>query len=88
MNAQSKSRIARIAIAPVAAAGIACGVALGLCGSASASAADSPTGPAVVAVPQTTAHPASNATPGNWWHRHHPSLLDPTTAAGFTMPGA
>ena len=88
MNTQSKSRIARIVIMPVAAASIAGGVALGLSGAANASAAESPSGPAVVAVPQTTAHPAPNATPGNWWHRHHPSLLDPTAAANFTMPGA
>lgn len=88
MNTSIRSRITRTVIASVATAGIAGGVVLGLSGPASAAAADSQSGPAVVAVPQTKAHPATNATPGNWWHRHHPSLLDPTTAVDFTMPGA
>lgn len=87
MNANIKTRIARIVVVPVAAAGIAGGALLGLAGTASAAASDSHTGPAVVAVPQTVAHAASNATPGYWWHRHHPSLLEPTAAANFTMPG-
>jgi hypothetical protein len=44
--------------------------------------------PVLVATPHTKAQPAIGATPGNWWHRHHPSLLDPATAANFIAPGA
>lgn len=71
-------------VAPIAAAGIAGGVTLGVAGPANAAAADT----SIVAVPHTMAHPAPTATPGSWWHRHHPSLLNPTTAVDFTMPGA
>jgi hypothetical protein len=84
MNAKMK-RIARIVVAPVIAAGIAGGVLLGAAGPASA--AESQSGPAVTATPWTVAHPATNAEPGSWWHRHHPSLLTPSAATNFTTPG-
>lgn len=85
MDANIKNRIARIVVVPAAAAGIVGGALLGLAGPANA--ADAQTGPAVVAVPHTTAHPAANATPGSWWHRHHPTLLAPSAATNFTTPG-
>jgi hypothetical protein len=66
--------------------GIVGGAALGLSGTANA--AEVAPQPGIVAVPNTTAQPATNASPGYWWHRHHPSLLDPTTAANFIAPGA
>jgi hypothetical protein len=44
--------------------------------------------PGIVAVPQTKAQPATTATSGYWWHRHHPSLLDHTAAANLIPPGA
>lgn len=62
------------------------GATLGLAGTANAAAVAPQSN--IVAVPQTTAQPAMTAMPGNWWHQHHPSLLDPTTAANFTLPGA
>lgn len=83
MNSIIKNRIARIVVVPIAAAGVAAGVVLGLAGPANATASDS----SIVAVPHTYAQPAPTATPGSWWHRHHPSLLDPTTAVDFTKPG-
>jgi hypothetical protein len=66
--------------------GIIGGAALGLSGTADA--AEVAPQPGIVAVPRTTAQAAQNATPGYWWHRHHPSLLGPTAAANFIPPGA
>ena len=40
----------------------------------------------IVAVPQTKAQPAAEAYPGAWWDRHHPSLVDPSTASQFIAP--
>jgi hypothetical protein len=71
----------------IAAAGIAGAAILGLAGTANAASDTSPQ-PGLVATPHTKAQPAGIATPGNWWHRHHPSLLDPMTAANFSTPGA
>lgn len=79
------THLAYVIAAPVVAAGIAAGALLGA-GHASAAATTDPAR-GLVAVPQTTAQPAASATPGNWWHRHHPSLLDPTAAANFRAPG-
>jgi len=79
-------RFTRFAAMPVVALGIIGGAALGLSGTANA--AEVAPQPGIVAVPQTTAHPATTATPGYWWHRHHPSLLNPMTAANFIPPGA
>lgn len=84
MNITLTNRIARIVALPIAAAGIAGGIALGLSGTAAA--ADSQS--SYVAVPHTVAQPPVTATPGSWWRKHHPSLLDPTTAAYLTTPGA
>ncbi len=81
------NRIARLVALPVLAAGIAGAAGLGLAGPASAASATQPQ-PGLVATPHTTAQAATDATPGNWWHRHHPSLLDPMTAANFIAPGA
>ena len=78
--------IIRFVALPVVSLGIIGGAALGLSGTANA--AEVAPQPGIVAVPQTTAQPATNATPGYWWHRHHPSLLDPTAAANFIAPGA
>jgi hypothetical protein len=88
MNANTNTaRIARFVAMPVVLAGIAGGALLGLAGPASASAV--PTSHSgIVAMPQTKAQPATDATPGGWWHRHHPSLLDSTSAANFATPGA
>lgn len=81
------ARIARFVAMPVVLAGITGGALLGLAGTANASAA--PTShPGIVAMPQTKAQPATDATPGGWWHRHHPSLLDATSAVNFATPGA
>ena len=82
MNANIIRRIAT----PVLSAGVIGAAALGLAGVANAAAVVPQ--PGIVAVPQTKAQPAMNASPGYWWHRHHPSLLDPTSAAGFIQPGA
>ena len=86
MTTTITARLARYIAAPAVSAGIIGGAALGLAGVASA-AAVAPQ-PGIVAVPHTTAQPAITATPGYWWHRHHPSLLNPTTAANFIPPGA
>jgi len=86
MSTTITQRFTRFAALPVVALGIIGGAALGLSGTANA--AEVAPQPGFVAVPQTTAHPATNATPGYWWHRHHPSLLDPTAAANFIPPGA
>lgn len=81
-------RIGRFVALPILSAGIIGGAAVGLAGAANAAAVVTPApSPAIVAVPQTTAEPATDATPGWWWHRHHPSLLDPSAAANFTYPG-
>jgi hypothetical protein len=87
MSMNMTTRIVRIVALPVVAAGIAGAAVLGLAGTASA-ASDAQPQPVLVATPHTKAQPALGATPGNWWHRHHPSLLDPATAANFTAPGA
>lgn len=87
MSMNASTRIFRIVAVPVVAAAIAGGAVLGLAGPANA-ASDAQPQPGLVATPHSTAQPAANATPGNWWHRHHPSLLDPTTAANFIAPGA
>ena len=78
--------IIRRIVTPVLSAGFIGAAALGLAGAANAAAVVPQ--PNIVAVPQTKAQPAVNASPGYWWHRHHPSLLDPTSAAGFLQPGA
>jgi hypothetical protein len=83
------SRIGRYVAMPVVFAGIIGGAAIGLAGMANASAVHHPEPrPGIVATPPVTAKPAPNATPGGWWHRHHPSLLDPQAAKNFTAPGA
>lgn len=84
MNLNIAHRVARYVALPVVAVGIGCGAVLGLAGPASATTVNSQS--VLVATPQTTAQPATSATPGDWWHRHHPSLLDPTAAANFTAP--
>ncbi|MBS1693704.1 MAG: hypothetical protein JST91_15935 [Actinobacteria bacterium] len=79
--------IRRIAL-PIVSAGVIGCATLGLAGTAGAAAVVDPQPqPGFVAVPQTMAEPAANATPGWWWHRHHPSLLDPAAAAQFMPPG-
>jgi len=85
MNDNTNRRIARLLAPAVLSAGL-IGGALGLAGSAAAAATDPQ--PGIVAIPQTVAQPATVASPGYWWHRHHPSLLDPTAAANFMAPGA
>lgn len=81
----TSKRIARFVAMPALAAGIAGAALLGLAGPASAT-ATAPQ-PGIVAAPSVKAAPAANATPGNWWHRHHPSLLDHTAATNFRAPG-
>ncbi|MBB3600914.1 hypothetical protein FHT40_000547 [Mycolicibacterium sp. BK556] len=81
-----KNTFARYIAAPILSAGIIGGAALGLAGIASAAEAGPHTGN--VATPQIHAKPAAEASPGYWWHRHHPSLLDPKAAANFQQPGA
>ena len=73
---------------PAVSVGIIGGAALGLAGTASAAVAVPQPQPGIVAVPQTKAQPAMTASPGYWWHRHHPTLLDPTTAVNFMPLGA
>ena len=80
-----KNTFARCIAAPILAAGIIGGGAIGLAGVASA--AETAPNPGIVATPQTHAKPAGEATPGYWWHLHHPSLLDPNAAANFQQPG-
>lgn len=75
------NRVIRFVAMPAVAAGIAGGALLGLAGPASAAAQEP-------AAPHVVAQPAAGATPGGWWHRHHPSLLDHTAAANFHAPGA
>ena len=84
MSMSITTRIAHVLALPVMAAGIA---GLGLAGTANA-ASDVTPQPGLVATPHTMAQPATEATPGNWWHRHHPSLLDPAAAANLAAPGA
>ena len=79
MNTNIARSLARYIALPVVSA-------LGLAGVANAG-TYSQSSPSIVATPDTTAHPASTATPGGWWHRHHPSLLDPSIAGQFTPPG-
>lgn len=80
-----KNTVARYLALPILSAGI-IGGALGLAGVASA--AETAPQPGIVATPQVHAKPATEASPGYWWHRHHPSLLDPKAAANFQQPGA
>ena len=68
---------------PAVSAGIIAGAAIGLASVANASDVRPPD---IVAIPQTTADPAPNAYPGGWWDRHHPSLLDRSTAADIIAP--
>ena len=86
MNTTITHRVARYIVMPAVSVGIIGGAALGLAGLANA--AEVAPQPGIVAVPQTKAQPATNASTGYWWHRHHPSLLDPTTAVNFIPPGA
>lgn len=79
------TRIAGIVAGSAVAAGITGAAVLGL--AAPANAAEAAPQPGIVATPQVKASPAPNAMPGSWWHRHHTSLLDPTTAADFVAPG-
>ena len=82
----STNRFARFVAAPALAAGAIGIAALGLAGTASAGSYSPPQPrPGIVAIPSTTADPAASAYPGAWWHRHRPSLLDPS-AAGFFHP--
>lgn len=83
--------VAHRLVQSVAAAGMLCAAALGFAGSAAAAAVDPQpvlTAPQVDAVPQTTAEPAAVASPGMWWHRHHPSLLNPPADNWFIAPGS
>lgn len=90
MNTTIARRIGRYVALPVVSAGIIGGAALGLAGMANAATPSYNPEPrsGIVAVPQTKAKPAAEAYPGAWWHRHHPSLLDPSTASQFMAPFA
>jgi hypothetical protein len=89
MNRTFTRRTGRNLALLVVSTGIIGGAALGLAGMANASAPTQPEPrPGIVAVPQTKAEPAPDAHPGAWWHRHHPSLLDPATAWQMTAPFA
>ena len=89
MNTTIARRIGRYVALPVVSAGIIGGAALGLAGMANAATPSNNPEPAgIVAVPQTKAKPAAEAYPGAWWHRHHPSLLDPSIASQFIAPFA
>jgi hypothetical protein len=81
-----KNTFARYLATPILAVGIIGGSAVGLAGVVSA--AEAAPHPGIVATPQVHAKPAGEASPGYWWHRHHPSLLDPKAAANFRQPGA
>jgi hypothetical protein len=76
-------RITRYIALPAVSAGIVAGAAIGLASVANASDVRPPD---IVAIPQTTADPAANAYPGGWWDRHHPSLLDRSTAGEILAP--
>ncbi|HET9563665.1 MAG TPA: hypothetical protein VFP27_03995 [Mycobacterium sp.] len=86
-NARS---IARNVALPIVTAGIIGGAALGLAGMANAATPsyNPEPRPGIVAVPQTKAEPAAEAHPGAWWHRHHPSLIDPSSGWHFVAPFA
>ena len=91
MNVNIARGIGRYVALPVVSAGILCGAALGLAGMANAGtypAHDPSPRPGIVAKPETKAHPAPTAHPGGWWHRHHPNLLDPSSARQFMAPYA
>ena len=89
MNANIARRIGRYVALPVVSAGILCGAALGLAGMANAGTLHDPSPrPGIVAKPETKAHPAPTAHPGGWWDRHHPNLLDPSSARQFMAPYA
>jgi hypothetical protein len=62
------TNITRLLALPVLSAGIIGGAALGLAGTANAS-AQAPNGPGYSYSPQVKAHPAPSATPG--WRAHH-----------------
>jgi hypothetical protein len=83
MNTTIAGRFARYIALPAVSAGIIAGSAIGLAGVANASEVRPPD---IVAVPQTKADPAPNAYPGGWWHRHHPSLMERSTAADMLAP--
>jgi hypothetical protein len=84
------SHVVRYVALPVVSAGIIGGAALGLAGMANAATPsyNPEPRPGIVAVPQTKAKPAAEAHPGGWWDRHHPSLLNPSTARQFVAPFA
>jgi hypothetical protein len=84
------SHVVRYVALPVVSAGIIGGAALGLAGMANAATPsyNPEPRPGIVAVPQTKAKPAAEAHPGTWWHRHHPSLLNPSTGWQFVAPFA
>ena len=65
----STTRFARYFALPIVSAGIIGGAALGLAGMANASTNEDVRPPAIVATPDTKAHPAPEALPG--WHWHH-----------------
>jgi hypothetical protein len=90
MNATIVGRVGCYVALPVVSAGIIGGAALGLAGMANAATPsyNPEPRPGIVAVPQTKAKPAAEAHPGAWWHRHHPSLLDPSIASQFIAPFA
>jgi hypothetical protein len=83
INTTIAGRITRYIALPAVSAGIIAGAAIGLASVANASDVRPPD---IVAIPQTTADPAANAYPGGWWDRHHPSLLNPSTAADIVAP--
>jgi hypothetical protein len=83
-------RFVRYMALPIVSAGIIGAAALGLAGTANAATTSNNPDPrpGIVAVPQTKAKPAAEAHPGGWWHRHHPSLLDQSSAWQFVAPFA
>ena len=88
MIANIARRIGRYVALPVVSAAIIGGTALGAAGMANATTPSYNPEPrsGIVAVPQTKAQPAAEAYPGAWWDRHHPSLVDPSTASQFIAP--
>jgi hypothetical protein len=90
MNTNLARRIARYTALPIVSAGIIGGAALGMAGMANAATPsyNPEPRPGIVAVPQTKAEPAAEAHPGAWWHRHHPSLIDPSSGWHFVAPFA
>jgi hypothetical protein len=88
MNTNIAHTVVRYVALPLVSAGIIGGAALGMAGMANAATPsyNPEPRPGIVAEPQTKAKPAAEAHPGAWWHRHHPSLLDPSTARQFVAP--